>query len=269
MNTKKWVDRLIAKRGALERVVDAPLGYMLGCGSWGCVFDSTPPWVVKFTIDPTEGAIWTFIKEWSSREQRAADGIVAVREIVRILPDVHVGDVVHPLHAIVREAVQPMYQGAYFSERTLRELGLPEGYTVDDDLLRRASEWEAPDITQETIHRAEELLETIEWLMSYRSAAGRWHESRQALRKNYWLDEATDRAHALRRTRYGALIGESLLALIREGIVLRDVHLANVGWRFHARFGRLGLVIFDPGHTPVAGGAEIETVLVEEGREAL
>jgi hypothetical protein len=60
-----------------------------------------------------------------------------------------------------------------------------------------------------------------------------------------------------------------LLALIREGIVLRDVHLANVGWRFHARFGRPGLVIFDPGHTPVASGAEIETVLVEEGREAL
>jgi hypothetical protein len=267
VDTKKWVDRLIEKRGALERVVDAPLGHMLGCGSWGCVFESTSPWVVKFTIDPTEGAIWTIIKEWSSREQHAADGIVAVREIVRILPDVHVGVAVYPLHAIVREAVQPMYQGDHLSEWTLRELGLPEGYVVDDDMLRRTSEWQSPDITQETIRRAEGLLETIERLLSYRSAAGRWHESRQVLRKNYLLSEATDRAHALQRTRYGALIGESLLSLIQEGIVLRDVHLANVGWRFHTRFGRPGLVIFDPGHTPVASGIEIETVLIEESKE--
>jgi hypothetical protein len=134
-------------------------------------------------------------------------------------------------------------------------------------MLRRTSEWQSPDITQETIRRAEGLLKTIEGILSYRYAAGGWHAARQERRKNYLLAEATDRAHALQRTRYGALIGESLLSLIQEGIVLRDVHLANVGWRFHTRFGRPGLVIFDPGHTPAASGIEIETVLIEESKK--
>ena len=54
---KKWVEQLLTKRDKIEKAIGMPLGTMLGCGHWGCVFESTAPWVVKLSIDPTEGPI--------------------------------------------------------------------------------------------------------------------------------------------------------------------------------------------------------------------
>jgi hypothetical protein len=122
---KAWVEQLLTKRDKIEAAIGMPLGAMLGCGHWGCVFESTPPWVVKLSIDPTEGPIWSKIAGLVRDEQWGLQGFPEIKSIHRITPDLVTGGRKRKVWAIVRENVEPV-----FKEYKARELGLHGGGTV-------------------------------------------------------------------------------------------------------------------------------------------
>jgi GNAT superfamily N-acetyltransferase len=122
---KAWVEQLLTKRDKIEKAIGMPLGTMLGCGHWGCVFESTPPWVVKLSIDPTEGPIWSKIKGLLDEERYGDGGFPEIKSIHRITPDLVTGGRKRKVWAIVRENVEPV-----FKEYKARELGLHGGGTV-------------------------------------------------------------------------------------------------------------------------------------------
>jgi len=261
---KAWVEDLLTKRDAIERAVGMPLGRMLGCGHWGCVFEGEPPWVVKLSIDPTEGPIWMKILNLVGEERYGDGGFPEIRLIRRIMPDLVTGGRKRKVWAIVREGIEPVFvndrKGLRFSQYTLDKLGLP----VDAPAY-------GPRAQYGDFSRA------IEGLDRYRLAAQAWHRRKRGEDTSAWgfpsLEWTEEYITRLDRHFSGAAfapLGESLSMLASNGVYLRDVHLLNIGWhiaRDDDDWDRV--VIFDPGHTPTAGGGDIETVLVEEGREAL
>jgi hypothetical protein len=301
---KQWVEALLTKREAIERAIGMPLGTMLGCGHWGCVFESTPPWVVKLSIDPTEGPIWSKITDLVEQEQYGGDGFPKIKSLHRITPDHAVGGRKRKVWAIVREGIEPV-----FREYRARELGMHGGGTIlatsefTNELLalprpERATSlpYGHPGTPREDIRVG------MEALIDYRLATTAWHGLQRTSRSraeishqhyfrseygcapgdggwapNITNSECLDRIaskierilHRLNGPLMGPL-GESLSMLASNGVYLRDVHLLNIGWHIaHGDDDWTRVVIFDPGHTPTESGGDIEQVLVEEGREAL
>ena len=60
----------------------------------------------------------------------------------------------------------------------------------------------------------------------------------------------------------GYYVGEFLGEMMLQGLVLRDVHMYNVGWRTEPEVNgeelHKGIVVFDPGHTPTDRGGDVE-----------
>ena len=264
---KAWVEQLLTKRDKIEKAIGMPLGTMLGCGHWGCVFESTPPWVVKLSIDPTEGPIWSKIKGLLDEERYGDGGFPEIKSLHRITPDIPYGGRKKKVWAIVREGIEPVFvndrKGLRFSQYTLAKLGLP----VDAPAY-------GPSAQYGDFSRA------IEGLDRYRLAAQAWHRRKRGEDTSAWgspsfssLESIEEYISRLDRHFSGAAfapLGESLSMLASNGVYLRDVHKLNIGWhvaRDADDWDRI--VIFDPGHTPTAGGKDIEQVLVENGREAL
>jgi hypothetical protein len=290
---KAWVEQLLTKRAAIEHAVGMPLGRMLGCGHWGCVFESEPPCVVKLSIDPTEGPIWSKIMGLIGEEQYGDGGFPEIRIIRRIMPDLVTGGRNRKVWAIVREGIEPV-----FKEYRAKELGHHGGGT-----MIATSEYTNAKLGLHTPTRPTSVRvapgqkpwerssfdTAISGLMTYREAATAWHvlgshprSHRQHEIRDYYKHElgfsspedAGHKALRITETKFDgpawAPLGESLAMLASNGVYLRDVHFLNIGWhiaRDDDDWDRV--VIFDPGHTPTAGGGDIETVLVEEGREAL
>jgi len=286
MRKKQWVEQLLEKRGAIEQAVRMPLGHMLGCGHWGCVFEGEPPWVVKLSIDPTEGPIWAKITDLIEQERYGDGGLVEIKSLHRITPDLVVGGRKRKVWAIVREGIEPV-----FKEYRARELGQHGGGTIlatspyttaalGLDALT-APTWMSVG-TAETPSQ-QDFATAIDGLMKYRDAATAWHVMQTRSRspwRNFYVekfrspDNAAHRATRIAETAFNgpawAPLGESLAMLASNGVYLRDVHLLNIGWhiaRDDDDWDRV--VIFDPGHTPTETTEGIETALVEEGREAL
>ena len=65
-------------------------------------------------------------------------------------------------------------------------------------------------------------------------------------------------------------MGDSLRMLLTNDVVMRDVHLFNIGWRVHETIGEDWepdcIVIYDPGHTPTPFKPEIEQRMVQNAR---
>jgi hypothetical protein len=200
-------------------------------------------------------------------EQYGDGGFPEIRIIRRIMPDLVTGGRKRKVWAIVREGVEPVFKeyrakelghhggGTMIatSEHTNRMLGLPRPVTPSD--LRRA-------------YADEDVGMALSGLDSYRYTGMAWDHDRLS------REDAAHKATRIAETAFHggawAPLGESLAMLASNGIILRDVHLLNIGWhiaRDDDDWDRV--VIFDPGHTPTESGEDIETVLVEEGREAL
>jgi hypothetical protein len=269
---KAWVEQLLAKRDKIEKFLGLPLGTMLGCGHWGCVFESTPPWVVKLSIDPTEGPIWSKIKGLLDEEQWGLHGFPEIKSLHRITPDlVTPGGRKKKVWAIVRENVEPVFvnrrDGLHFSDLTREKYGLPLG------LRSPALKDYGPG--------AQDLDTALDGLGMYRMLATEWHKRKnpRASPFAFWihsksLEDAEYKINRVVETMFNgpamAPLGESLNMLASHGVYLRDVHLLNIGWHIARDADDWDrIVIFDPGHTPTAGGKDIERVLVENGREAL
>lgn len=256
---KGWVEALLTKRETLEKVLGVPLGEMLGCGHFGCVFDSTPPWVVKFSIDPTEGPIWSKIVGLMKEERYGEGGFPEIKSITRILPDIPYGGRKKKVWAIVRESVAPVYKsdGGY-TDFSRAKLGQPPGSGHSRLMGARAAAVPAPP----------DFLDAIYGLSLYQWEAREWHKTHS---------DASEQKIERILNRYfsGAIagpLGESLSMLASNRLYLRDVHQGNIGWHVAAPgdgddWDRL--VVFDPGHTPTSKVTDIEEVLVANGRSAL
>jgi hypothetical protein len=280
---KAWVEQLLTKRDKIEKAIGMPLGTMLGCGHWGCAFESTAPWVVKLSIDPTEGPIWSKIAGLLRDEQWGLQGFPEIKSIHRITPDlVTPGGRKKKVWAIVRENVEPVFKNytamEFWGKKgrmsvlatspfTNARLGLsaplqPGALQDEYERLRRTG-------------RDFDFGRAMGGLNEYRRLSREWHElhsprySRHASRKS--LEDLEYRINRVVETMFNgpacAPLGESLNMLASHGVYLRDVHMLNIGWhvaRDADDWDRV--VIFDPGHTPTAGGKDIEQVLVENRR---
>jgi hypothetical protein len=292
---KAWVEALLGKREAIEQAIGMPLGRMLGCGHWGCVFESDSPWVVKLSIDPTEGPIWSKIAGLVRDDSWGDRGFTEIKSITRLTPDLRVGGKTRKVWAIVRENVEPV-----FREYSLKELGEKGRGTFmrtspfTNELLGIPAPTAFLDRYAKSGTPAQkDFVLGLAGLYKYRELATLWHllgekrlgsvmKSRlESILRTYPLrdysrhptrEEVEERIQGLDRYFHGphmGPIGESLAMLATHGIYLRDVHNMNIGWHI----GRgdndwTYVVIFDPGHTPTEE-ADIETALIANGRQAL
>lgn len=291
---KRWVNDLLEHRDAVERAIGMPLGAMLGCGHFGCVFRSEGPWVVKLTVDPTEGPIWATIQEKIAEAVYGEDGFARVKEIVRLRPDVGK----RKLYAIVREDCDPLMEGerGVFSKRTMRELGIPE-HLIDDEenqfgvgrlhaAVQSPSALGQVDIEQRYWQRWHDLDRTLTGILRYlgfgraaRDLCG--PRSRRVPQfTGYGMvstcseakEKAVRAAELMQGGAVGAYLGESLGMLSDYDIVMFDLHLGNIGWRVHEQLtpdgneAPLCLVVYDPGHTPTDEKTEIEERMIANCR---
>jgi hypothetical protein len=276
---RAWSSFLEANLDRFRRTMAVPMGELLGCGLWGCVFDSEPPWVVKLTRDRTEGPIWAYMAELLGDSEVSAelDAFLRVRDVVRIHPDVIFGSEEMPVYGIVREAAEPVLRRPDFAtEETLRRLGMTPaileraGIDPKEPSLSAMSD-ALSTFPQDLKVRMRELFIVLMSLQDYRRHALIFHSWRGKLMRRAYdglskeeVEDIADRAFqemlaAIEKmrghgyvNRYGDIIGQTLLSAVQYGdLVFQDLHLLNVGWRVHAEIEGdvrpLSMVILDPG----------------------
>lgn len=259
---KAWVTALLAKRTRIEGALGVPLGEMLGCGHFGCVFQSSRGLVVKLSIDPTEGPIWAKIRGLIEEERYGDLGFPEVTSITRLTPDIPYGGRKKKVWAILRGEITPVFDlskwGLRFTPFTREELG----FDAHTEYWGGSMAAYGP--------AAEDFGKAIEGLAKYRALATDWHNKRR-VRTGYDSDAELE-AKIERTLSYyfsGAKaggLGESLSMLASNRVYLRDVHIGNIGWHVAAAGDGddwTRLVIFDPGHTPTDEVGGIATALVE------
>lgn len=258
---KSWVTTLLASRAPLERAAGGQLGQVLGCGHWGCVVDLVDtPYVLKLTVDPTEAHIWAKLVELIEDERYGGDGFPRIKKIFKLEPGIPYGNRGRSRTAfgIVREKVAPVFNTSGWSAVTTSftaqvldvQEALGAGTTMDTLAVhaKRAQNYKLNDF-----------LETIEALHRYRQAASSYHGETRGGFRTTSPDIALRQAEVATSRMTGAIggpLGESLSMLASNEVLLRDVHLGNIGWRFlpevEGEEGYTCLVVFDPGHTPTA-----------------
>lgn len=267
-----WLKIVLQSRPKLEAFVSeilghpAQLGAVLGCGHWGCVL-AVPgtPWVVKISRDPTEGAMWSAIQRLQAEAPNQMQGLARVRAVAQA------GIVAwrrgtHPVYVIVREDVLP-FAGDVLAPAEIRYLVS----SISPATVSQITKDPNPAYVARSLATTASLLTKFKsWATKFhmkrpRRLAGRDifglpsppHPSRERSIEEFW-----NIAGELQSEPMGYQIGETFSALLDldPPVVLRDVHLGNVGWRVHARLpgfkdeaSTQGLVIYDPGHTPTKG----------------
>lgn len=231
---KGWVKTLLEHQEPLERAAGGRLGPVLGCGHWGCVVDLLDtPYVLKLTVDPTEAHVWSKISELIEEERYGDDGFPRLKRIFELQPGIPYGRQgrVRRAYGIVREKIAVVWGG--------------RGYPNESDFTRTQLR---SDFARKNFR------ETIQALQNYRSLAIQWHKGPRA--ENDTQSVYLERVIYQMNGPIGGPLGESLGMLLSNDVVLNDVHLNNIGWRFLDEVegveGYPCLVIFDPGHTPTA-----------------
>jgi hypothetical protein len=273
---KKWVETLMEHRSMLGHAAGGKLGELLGCGHWGCVIDMPgTPWVLKLTVDPTEAHVWSKILELMEDERYGEDGFPRFKKLFRLEPGVPYGRQGRRrvAYGIVREKIAPVFsweakwRDLYLTDASKRILGLSElmqpvpGRSWNEvNYVPRSigyREIKSIDIPKTSEHKVEEFVQNIEAIKRYREHAWEYH------RKGNSFGIGTSRDRALRLCEQaanrmggpiGGPLGESLIMLASNNVILNDVHELNLGWRVLPEVegveGYNCLVIFDPGHTP-------------------
>jgi hypothetical protein len=279
----EWVQELLKDRAAVEHAIREPIGQMLGCGYFGCAFDSRDPWVVKLTIDPQEGPMWAVIMDILREEGgRGQSGFTRVKEVVRLRPGVGTGKRKKALYAVVREEVQPIFESKppnSLTDYSVRRLELdPDDKQINPTIIAK----QAPDLDRFSA----DLVDTrgIPAASAERIAA-QLRDFWNAMRAMFVYDTAVAKnrkrrlskkdmaaqirqALALCKGEVGRGLGDGLAVLLDHGVVLHDLHVLNVGWRIFAdiegwpRLDR-GIAVFDPGFTPTPYKPKIGERIVE------
>lgn len=275
---KRWVTDILDNRKAVEKAIGVPLRGVLGCGHWGCVVDSKRPWVVKLTIDPNEAPVWLRINQLIEEESYGQGGVVRTKGVYEIKPGVMYGGRRKRVYAIVREEVAPaftFFRGTYDLELTVatkKKLDINPGLRALFDYRSDGRSFITAGGEPVSSPKIDELITTCEALIKFKDLAYTWH-ARSTDRFPQHFPGAEAIKDRLERTTYrmrgpiGGAIGETLLMLVSNGVVLRDVHLFNIGWRTQSEIPGYGyedktLVIFDPGHTPTGRSLQIPVARV-------
>jgi hypothetical protein len=293
-----WADFIEDNLERFRKTVRVPVGKRLGCGLFGCVFESESPWVVKFTRDETEGPIWALIAELLSDPEISLelDGLLRVRDVVRIRPDVMFEGEEMPVFGIVREEALPVIRGPGFATpETLRRVGVtPEmleavGMSPSEPNLNDMNLYLSrfPRQIQISLRM---LFIVLLSLREYQKHALVFHSWRgRLMRKEYaglGEDEAQDIADASFQAMlsaietmrgdgytnpYGDIIGLTLSSALQNAdLVFRDLHLLNVGWRVHEDIEGdrrpLSMVILDPGAMATPYSPDIREIELAENR---
>lgn len=283
-----WAEELLEDKTPIESAVEMPIKQRLGCGAWGCVYEATSPWVVKFTLDPPEPHVWLKVDEAIEEAGTGQGGIVRVKDVFQLYPPIEAGpsgDVWH-VYVIVREAIHPIFQrGRVLTDYTIKKLGLPtltvEGepfvYKMPADQLQtqnyvdRRTSLSAPGLTlyqtgldEETRQAVKDFEATFSLLEVYKQIAAQLSNkmTRAATAEAFASMAAKDLEHLqlvfgeLDKLDYGREIGETLRTLNAHGIRLRDLHQLNVGWRAHRTVPGFSpepktVVVFDVGATVI------------------
>ena len=291
-----WARFLESNLDRFRRTVRAPMGELLGCGLFGCVFASESPWVVKITRDPTEGEVWAYMAELLADPEVSSelDAYLRVKDVVRIRPDVIFKGEQMPVFGIVREEALPVLIGDdVASSETLRHVG------VTSDMLARAGV-QSPSLNDISVAlerfpepsrtRIRELFVVLLALQRYRKHALEFYKWRGMLtRRDYGgleREEAEEISDAAFRdmldaiatmrgdgyvNQFGEEIGQTLLASVQFGdLVFRDLHLLNVGWRIHETIDGdtrpRCMVILDPGAMATPYSPDIREIELLENR---
>lgn len=273
---KPWVEMLMQHASMLGHAAGGELGQLLGCGHWGCVIDMpNTPWVLKLTQDPTEAHIWSKILELMEEERYGEDGFPRFKKLFRLEPGIPYGKRGRTkiAYGIVREKVAPVFRdgpyGVELTDFTKQYLGLSH-LTTKVPVKGSPQHWQevpAPvmyerlrnkaitGLDERTQIKVDEFVENIEAIKKYRSEALLYHKGEGFLSR----DERKSRLEQIVYRMGGPIggpLGESLNMLLSNDVVLNDVHVFNLGWRFlpdvGGQEGYTCLVIFDPGHTPTA-----------------
>ncbi len=221
----RWVYDLLEKEDQLEDILGVRLREILGCGYFGCVVATDGPWVVKLTVDETEGPIWSAVEDVVTKVWGETGHYLAawprVREIVQLKPGVSVYGRELKLYAIVREAAAPAFAGGPYdplhsTPETLRKLEIPERAIAQDYDPILEHHKSSPQIAKGSVmydllhagnigkmtrkkaleigRNVEDLLETLRALQNY-SVSGK--EVRD-LYTDYYSDQAEARESAVR-----------------------------------------------------------------------
>jgi len=291
-----WAEFLGANIDRFRRTMRMPMGEILGCGLFGCVFQSDGPWVVKITHDETEGEVWAYMAELLGDPEVSEDldAFLRVKDVARIRPDVIFNGEEAPVFGIVREEALPvLVQGGIATPETLRRVG------VTEEMLSRAgvSEPSVNTLSRE-IHRfpepqrtwLRELFVVLVALQRYRKYALEFYKWRGMITHGDYgglhQDEAEEIADASFRdmldsittmrgdgyvNQFGEDIGKTLLSAVTFGdLVFRDLHLMNVGWRVHETIDGdrrpKCMVILDPGAMRTPYSPDIRELELLENR---
>jgi hypothetical protein len=230
------------KHRAIEAATGWEIGERLGCGHYGCVFDSDAPWVLKFTRDASEGPIWQYIRELYADPDLSPSmsGCLRVAEVIRLRPDIiwisRRDTEQLPVYAIRREEAYPVFDGRLISSATAARLGAEPNLTLYE--LQRAS------ADGELFGRG------VAAMLDYLYAAADLDEG--AVSQSEGRDRMLVAAAQMQVSRWFVDLGETLSTLLEEAdTYFRDLHEGNISWRVFERIGDdvrpLTLAISDPG----------------------
>jgi hypothetical protein len=202
----------------------------LGCGHYGCVLPhADPKWVVKVTRDPTEGPIAAKVTEMRNKGDAALKGIVLFKEIYKADEIIDWRSKKWPVYVTVRESIKPF---------SMQDATKMRRYRVEASPTDRFNPYGATAIE------------------AMKEAALKWHEL-----KTEWKKDKAMQDYIAAASRVGDEfndLGETLFEMLDAGLVLRDVHWANLGyttWESDNDSDYLWrpagtVVIHDLGHTP-------------------
>lgn len=241
-----WLKKFLRLKERQLRDIGVASFEALGCGHYGCVLPHVDPkWVVKVTRDPTEGPIAAKVTDIRNRHRYGLKGIVLFKEIYKADEVIGWRGKKWPVYVTVRESIKPF---GYEDAAKMRS------YRIAGETLHAHPKFPGAVWPWDIDHRSEPSTTTA--LVAMKEAALKWHEAKRESNKDkayqdyiHWAEKVGDEFNYL---------GETLFEMLDEGLVLRDVHWANLGyttWAVEDDEDPLWrpvdtVVIHDLGHTP-------------------
>lgn len=207
------------ERARLSRALGMPVGPRLGYGSFGAVFPTEPPWIIKVTVDEAEAHTWA---EWQKLDRAEYPALPVVQRVHRLVWRETIGG---------ETWVKVPDTGTWVIVREEAKSSLTESSAEKDLWNRYGSTFAAVKAAgrvayNEADYRSEWYRETIEHLLES-SELNRDHEV--------------------------FLLAATLLRFASEGKVFPDLHPRNLGFRLFAELGPPCLMIIDPSVGPGRG----------------
>jgi hypothetical protein len=280
-----WSGFLQDNHARFQRTIGRPIGHMLGCGRFGCVYASKAPWIVKITHDKSEGPVWAYIGDLlrNRKLSRRLHALLRVHDVVRIRPDVLFDRKLQPVFGIVREEAEPVLVRTSrpgwpqdtepaISMETARHLGLTPEMLSEAGLAREGQRpflneiakliERSPGIFPKPVKARFVLLyQALRDVRQYKGLAQDFFkENLPPVQAAAGMQAA---AAMLLANDIAAELGETLDTCLLPAVqlIFQDLHLYNLGWRTRETIEGdkrpKCMVILDPGLAPTPYMPEI------------